>query len=168
MLQYYNISLKTYINIFFFKLFNFCIKGLLKQHLKGQIFFFFGFSIFGSYRVNTGTPCHSPTCYFSPPPACVPCFILYIALPLYIFASVVSGVAFALMCLIAPSHFIISSLFRLVTLENSPAITPELLRIFPNMSALLGELAVCLCVCLHVCNVSCVYTRAVTIHHLTI
>ncbi|MED6273505.1 Importin-11, partial [Characodon lateralis] len=28
----------------------------------------------------------------------------------------------------------------LVTLENSPAITPELLRIFQNMSALLGEL----------------------------
>lgn len=28
---------------------------------------------------------------------------------------------------------------RYVTLENSPAITPELLRIFQNMSALLGE-----------------------------
>lgn len=31
------------------------------------------------------------------------------------------------------------SSYRLVTLENSPAITPELLRIFQNMSALLGK-----------------------------
>lgn len=29
--------------------------------------------------------------------------------------------------------------YRLVTLENCPAITPELLRIFQNMSALLGK-----------------------------
>lgn len=29
--------------------------------------------------------------------------------------------------------------YRLVTLENSPGITPELLRIFQNMSALLGK-----------------------------
>ena len=57
-----------------------------------------------------------------------------------------------LLCVALPHHtsFISSSLCRLVTLENSPAITPELLRIFPNMSALLGELAVCVFGCLHV------------------
>lgn len=32
----------------------------------------------------------------------------------------------------------LSFLLRLVTLENSPCITPELLRIFQNMSPLLG------------------------------
>ena len=57
------------------------------------------------------------------------------------------------------TSFISSSLCRLVTLENSPAITPELLRIFPNMSALLGELAVCaracVCVCVCLCLSSC-------------
>lgn len=37
-----------------------------------------------------------------------------------------------------PSPLFLSS-SRLVTLENSPAITPELLRIFQNMSALLGK-----------------------------
>lgn len=35
--------------------------------------------------------------------------------------------------------FLLPSLLRLVTLENSPAITPELLRLFQNMSALLGK-----------------------------
>jgi hypothetical protein len=38
--------------------------------------------------------------YLSAPPACVSWFILHIA-----FASIVSGVSFALMCRIAPSHF---------------------------------------------------------------
>lgn len=32
------------------------------------------------------------------------------------------------------------SVLRLVTLENSPCLTPELLRIFQNMSALLGKI----------------------------
>lgn len=37
------------------------------------------------------------------------------------------------------------SSYRLVTLENSPAITPELLRIFQNMSALLGKFVWIVC-----------------------
>lgn len=43
-----------------------------------------------------------------------------------------------------PSPLFLSS-SRLVTLENSPAITPELLRIFQNMSALLGKFVWIVC-----------------------
>lgn len=43
------------------------------------------------------------------------------------------------------------SSYRLVTLENSPAVTPELLRIFQNMSALLGK---CECA-IFIYNASC-------------
>lgn len=55
------------------------------------------------------------------------------------------------------------SFCRLVTLENSPAITPELLRIFQNMSALMGEhtavFNVCLCLYLCVCFLSFVISQ---------
>lgn len=44
-----------------------------------------------------------------------------------------------MMLLIYHLKYFAEFVLRLVTLENSPCLTPELLRIFQNMSALLGK-----------------------------
>lgn len=67
----------------------------------------------------------------------LPNFILFFALSLSLSLLILLSFCFPLTLLFS---FPPLSSCRLVTLENSPAVTPELLRIFQNMSALLGEM----------------------------
>lgn len=110
--------------------------------LPPPFFFYTHFTIFVMPMFSS--PClYNLSCYllpFSLPPVLISLlhlFFYFVFLPVLILHSL--------------------SLCRLVTLENSPAITPELLRIFQNMSALMGEHTPDFIVCLSLWNFVCPY-----------